>query len=353
METNFAKVAQQSQEISSELTRLSTMASRIKQVDETLAKHRKDFSRQLKESEQRRTEKEKALENLRKSDQKGIAKALDDVRGELSAFGELQEILETRRKEELRITKELDMQKKTMEDLLTHDENRSHTITSFEEGRKQDAKRVVDLQTDTSDLRMKSDKLHGAFDAAEDRIRRLEVNVSELFASETERHEAQGLWFEQQNMKWVEFERKWRDWERRFDEFEQRGGELTERMISYEETYRKLTQLKSDLDTVLERLERRINELTEMHRLNADRLKQEWSAFQADDQKRWNTFKLTSDEQWREHSRLHEKIASQLEILDENATDALRQLSQTRDADRQHLMILLGLFREWADESEG
>lgn len=352
IEADFAKVTKQSQELSSELTRLSTIAGRIKQVDETLAKHRKDVSRQLKESEKRRTEKENVLEDLRKSDQKGFAKALDDVRNELSAFGELQEILETRRKEELRITKDLDGQKKSLEDLFSKDEDRSLMIASFEEGRKQDAKRVADLQAETSDLRSRTDKLRGELDTAEDRIRRLEVNVSELSASEGERKEAQALWFEQQNMKWVEFERKWREWEKRFDDFEQRGGELTERMLSYEETYRNLTQLKSDLDDVIERLERRINELTEMHRLNADRLKQEWNTFQADDQKRWNTYKLTSDEQWREHGRLHEKMASQLEIHDENAADALSRLNQIQDMDRQRLMTFLAMFREWAAEYE-
>ncbi|NIS81455.1 MAG: hypothetical protein GTO14_14915 [Anaerolineales bacterium] len=352
MEETLEKQTQQGVELSGEMTRLSALASRIHQIDDTLVGHRKEVSRQLKDAEERRTEKEKAIEKLRKVDLKEQAKAMDDLRSDLSKLSEVREMLDSRSKEEIRITRDLDGMKKRIEDFMATDDNRARTFASIEEGRKQDAKRVADLQTEASELRMKTDRFHGELDTVEDRVRRLEVRTAEISASESEVREAQNLRFEQQNLKLVEFERAWKGWEDRFDAFEKRGGELDERMLIYEEIYRNLKQMKDDLDAIIERLERRINEITEMHRLNADRMKQEWTTFQADDQKRWNTYKLTSDEQWREHNRLHEKIASQLEILDENASNALRTLSEIQGADHQRLMHMIAMFREWAVDAE-
>ena len=48
------------------------------------------------------------------------------------------------------------------------------------------------------------------------------------------------------------------------------------------------------------KLERRINEVTEMQRLAEDRLRQEWVSFKTDDQKRWTGYSLSSEESFRD-----------------------------------------------------
>ena len=351
-EESLSKQSQQFKEISSEVARLAGLTTRIHQVDESMSKHRQEVSRQLGEAENQRTEKEKALEELRKVDHRTLAMRIDEFRKEIEVLGEIQQTLENRREEEIRITHKLDAFEKRLEDLVAKDEDRARTLISLEEGRKQDGRRVGELQSSTSDLRIKIDNLHGGLDTTEDRIRRLEVQLSDLTASESERREIQSLWIEQQNLKLVEFERGWKEWERSFDQFLQKATDFDERMLSYKETYRGLKQMRLDLDKVLERLERRINEITEMQRLAEDRLKQEWSGFQSDDQKRWNTYKLTIDEHWREHNRVHEKFYPELEIIKEKATEALRLIGEIKEMDQQRMLEIYDVLREWATEIE-
>jgi len=351
-EESLSKQSQQFKEISSEVARLAGLTTRIHQVDESMSKHRQEVSRQLGEAENQRTEKEKALEELRKVDHRTLAMRIDEFRKEIEVLGEIQQTLENRREEEIRITHKLDAFEKRLEDLVAKDEDRARTLISLEEGRKQDGRRVGELQSSTSDLRIKIDNLHGGLDTTEDRIRRLEVQLSDLTASESERREIQSLWIEQQNLKLVEFERGWKEWERSFDQFLQKATDFDERMLSYKETYRGLKQMRLDLDKVLERLERRINEITEMQRLAEDRLKQEWSGFQSDDQKRWNTYKLTIDEHWREHNRVHEKFYPELEIINEKATEALRLIGEIKEMDQQRMLEIYDVLREWATEIE-
>jgi len=351
-EERLASQAKQLQDLSSEIARLAGLTTRIHQMDEALGKQRQDFSRQLGEAEDRRTEKEKALEEIRKSDLLPLAKQLEELRSEIEIMDEFKQALNDRREAEIRFTSKIDSLEKTIEDLDAKLEAHSRSQVSLEEGRKQDSRRLGELQTETSEILKRIETMRGEHDSTGDRVRRIEVRVTDLVASENERREAQTVVLDQQNLKLVGFERNWQEWEQRLTHFEKRAADLDERMLAYEEIYRSLKQMQGELDEVVDRLERRINEVTEMQRLADDRMKQEWSSFQADDQKRWNTYKLTADEGWREHDRLHDKIVPQMQLLEENVTDILHALSEIRETDQQRILEIHHLLRDWATEIE-
>ena len=351
-EERLASHDKQLQDLSSEITRLAGLTTRIHQMDEALSKQRQDFSRQLGEVEDRRTEKEKVLDDIRKADFEALAKQLDEARSEIEVLDVLKQELNDHREAEIRLTSKIDGLEKMIEDLDTKDEAQTRNLVSLEEGRKQDSRRLGELQTETSEIRKRIETMRGEHDSTEDRVRRIEVRVTDLVASENERREAQTVVLDQQNLKLTEFGRNWQEWEQRLARFEKRAADLDERILAYEEIYRSLKQMQRELEEVIERLERRINEVTEMQRLADDRMKQEWSSFQADDQKRWNTYKLTSDEGWREHDRLHEKMLSQIQLLEENVTDLLHALSEIRETDQQRVLEFHNLLRDWATEIE-
>ncbi|MGD8822740.1 MAG: hypothetical protein PVG63_06525, partial [Anaerolineales bacterium] len=299
-----------------------------------------------------RMERERSYEEMRRADQQTLSNQMEEAKEAISQLEEVRTLIQDRKEEELRLAHELDDLTDNLEKLKKLNEDRSRTMISIQEGRKQDSKRIGDVQAELTELRKKSDTLRGSLDSVEDRTRRLEVKTSEISAAENERREAQNLWMEQQGLKIVGFEKGWKDWEKRFDSFEARAQELDERMQAYEETYRALKQMRQDVDDLLERLERRINEVGEMQRLAEDRLKQEWATFQADDQKRWNTYKLTSDEQWREHDRLHDKMGTQLKVLDENSSEAIRIAVEMRENDKARLAELMAMIRDWSADIE-
>ncbi|MCJ7565970.1 MAG: hypothetical protein MUO58_00320, partial [Anaerolineales bacterium] len=115
LEESFEKLDRKILELSDETSRAAALAARIHQMDDALSKHRSEISRQLKEVEERRTEKEKHIEALRKTDQKAFSKRLDDVRKELLQLEKLELLQENRREEELRINKELNSIKEKQE----------------------------------------------------------------------------------------------------------------------------------------------------------------------------------------------------------------------------------------------
>jgi tryptophan 2,3-dioxygenase len=98
----------------------------------------------------------------------------------------------------------------------------------------------------------------------------------------------------------VERDRAWKEWQVRFETFSRQTATLDSQLASLEEL-RSATKRAQDVHEELnQRLERRINEITEMQRLAEDRFRQEWVTFKADDQKRWTNYSLTQEETNRE-----------------------------------------------------
>lgn len=344
--------SEQIKELTSEVTRLAALATRIHQMDETLSKHRIEVSKQLEIAEERRTAKEQQNEELRKTEQRSAASTLDDIRTDLSKLTQIEQTLENRREEEIRISKVLGKLELHVENLTNKTDEFDRSVAGFEDGRAQDNRRVMEVEHELKDLRKGLDRARGDIEAVDDRARRNEIRNAELTASEKERLDAQLAWIENQGMKLVEFEKEWQNWEKRFDAIEQLSADFDERLKIYEDTYRALLKMKTELDRVIEKLERRITEVSEMHRLAEDRNKQEWSSFQADDMKRWNTFKLSSDEQWREHDRRHEKLQDELEELSTNSTRLIQNYEALKETDRIRLSELVSTMREWLAEIE-
>lgn len=342
----------QLQDLSSEVARLASLAIRISQFDEALHKHRQEILKQLEVFEGVRSEKERHREILRKSEQEETAKALEELRVKVGAVQTISQTLEARREEEIRITRSLDTADKRVMELMAKDEERARDIAGMQEARKVEAKRAGEMQEELTELRTRANSIRGQIDSLEDRIRRTETRLVEQAASENERREAQVLWTEQQSLKQVELERAWKDWERRFEAYSQKEEEFEERVLAYEETHRGMKKLRGDLDTALERLERRITEIMEVQRLAEDRTKHEWMSFQADDQKRWNTYRLGLEEQWKDHLRLHDKMSDRLQGHEEGLSQLAQALHELDDAATERVRTLAALVQGWSEEVE-
>lgn len=340
------------QETSTELTRLTSIASKINEFDESLVRHRQEISRQIKDSEEARLQREKALEELRKADNDEFSKRLSSYEKRVVEFDDVTRAIDSRKEEEIRLSRALDGIEKNIQSLESRNEDQARAVIGMEETNKQETRRIADLQTETSELRKKTDSTQGLIDNATDRIRRLEVELTRISSEEAERKQTLSLWTENQSAKIVEFEREWKGWNERFENFEGIAKDLEERMIQYEDTYRGLKQLRVELDDVLERLERRITEVSEMQRLAEDRFKQEWAAFQADDQKRWNTSRLSQDEQWREHSRNHEKIDEKISKAEGQIAQTAEELEQARSNSAKRVADLAAMVSAWASDVE-
>ncbi len=350
LEESIEKLDQKIITLSEETSRAAVLATSIHKMDDALAKHRNEISRQLKDVEERRTEKEKSLEALRKTDQKVFSKKLEDVRKELLRLDKFEQLLENRREEEIRINNEIIAIKEHQERMVEDFETGKRTTVSLSENQKHVGKRLTKAESLLDRHKKGLDGANTRIESLENLSRRLDVRANEFQASDKERREAQELWMESQGLKIVEFEKTLKEWGQSHSAFEKRAETIDERMIAYEETHRNLKQMQSDLEEVIEKLERRITEVGEMQRLAEDRMKHNWGEFQSEDHRRWSTYTLTADERRNEHTRLHDKLRSESDEIASKLTNGLDRLGEIEVSDRRRLAELLSTLREWMTE---
>ncbi len=348
----IANQGRQIKELSSEVARLTAQTSRIRQFDEDLTKQRDDFSRRIDELLDSQAKRDRQHEKIKAVDRDEVSKSISELRMEIEALEDIRPILEIRRLEDIRITSQIDELEKSIDRISSIDEETKRSISIIDEARKMDVKRITDLQVETTDVRKRVDSLRGMLDAVEDRSRKYETYLSEIISSESGRSESQNLWIERQELKLVEFSKEWKGWKKSFQSFQKNADLVEERMLRYDENYRSMRQTRNQLDKIIEKLERRISEISEIQRIAEDRLKQDWSAFLADDTKRWNTFKLNQDEQWREHVRIHDKIQIEIHEQSENITDSMHVLTTLAEKSQSRVLDLLRTVQDWAAEVE-
>lgn len=353
LQQELRRLVDQMQILAGDQSRTAALAAKASQMDESIAQHRMEINGLIEAVEQRRIARERQLEELRKAGERQTAEAIDAVRVELKATKDIRDSLDARQQEELRISRTMDGLSKRLESLGREFEERNRQTASLQEGRRQDAQRITELEARAVEQHKKHETLVVHLQVAEDQARRLQTKLGELEAGESELRQGQTLWTETQAVRQTEFERNWKAHEKRFDSFAGQAEGLDERLAAFEETHRSLKRLESELSDVVARLERRIEEVSEIQRLSEDRFKQEWSGQQADEHKRWSAFKLEAEEQRRDHERLHQKLSDDLRSAQEDIGEALEGLEQLSHSGQQRLQETLTMLREWAAEAKG
>jgi len=338
--------------IPTELTRLSENISRINQLDDALVRQREDISRQLNEFNEKRDKREKQKQNLEKKDRDNLVKDFNRVQEEFAEIKKGLDFVKAKELEGKRISAALDDLKNEMGAVKETVEATNHAAAVMEEGRKHDLRRIGDLSADVDSVREKQDKYLVSQETIETRARRLEEQLNKYTALEGERREELDMWMQQQQSRLLDYERSWKEWMKKFEAFDKKADQIEEQIKSYQETYLSMKQVGQEMTDLMDKLERRITEIAEMQRLSEDKLRKDLNVFLADDQKRWNTFKLTYEERWREHDRTHEKMGELLEELEKMVYSAEHSTNQMNRFSKKQILDLLAIIRDWATDIE-
>jgi hypothetical protein len=338
--------AKQLQETGAQLTKLKTRVQPQK-IDELIAKHREDTARALDAMDKRRLELEDQAGRSRAIEKNRIEKAIGEFKKQIELLGDLQESMEARKSEQARQAVLLQDMRKTLDAIQKRDEERTRIIAATEEGRLQDIRRMADIQGEQQAIREKSNENSARLDAVESAGRRIDGRLSELMALELERRNAMAIWQEQQTSAMVERERQWKDWEKRSADSIVRMTEFLKQAESFQELHRTMRQSINEYQVLSDRMEQKIKETAEIQRIQEDRLRQDWTTFLADDQKRWTAQNLTWDDEWRERDRRFAKVADKLVRMEEEFEEISDAMRSTQEGDRARLETLANTIREW------
>ena len=352
IEGNISQIANQIKEIGSDLTRLSTVMSRLDNYENSLLQQRVETKQYVEELERQSKKREDEGKQVRSAEIRSLDNSLAEIRKELEALPELKRSLKSRVDEESRLSRMIDEIRARLEVLRRSEEEYTRTYRLMEDGRRQDAKRMTDVQGEITALRKRVDEDRGRIELLTTTTKKVEGRVNEFSVVETERRQSIESFLEKQALYQVERERVWKEWQSRFDAIETQTASIESNIQALDATHRAVKRSQQSVDELTQKVERRINEITEIQRLAEERFRQEWVTFKADDQKRWTNYTLTLEEQRNEATRQHERLAERTTHLEDTVQEIQDLFQQINEQEEKRLQSLLAITHDWVSTFE-
>jgi SMC interacting uncharacterized protein involved in chromosome segregation len=331
---------------------MEALLARMDGFDEALLQFRLESKQHFEDIEKQIKKREDETEKIRRTEVRSLETSIAEIRKELEQVAELKRNMKNRIEEETRLGRSIDEVRNRLETMRRGEEEYTRTIRLMDDGRRQDSKRLTDLQGEVSAIRKRVDDQRGRLDLATASLKKAETRINEMAVVETERREALANFLDNQALKDVERERIWKEWQARFQLIETQAADIENTLQSLDSTNRAVKRSQQTVEELVEKVERRINEITEIQRLSEERFRQEWVTFKADDQKRWTNYTLTMEEQRGETLRQHERLVEKVTHLDDEIQEIQDLIHQMNESTEKRLQGMLAMTHEWVSTFE-
>lgn len=342
--TQTDSLTQRLKALNQQVKDLSVSAARMDQFDQIMAKHRADLAKMIDTIEKSTVHREQESLKLHRAELEEIRKSIFQVRNSMTSD---ESARKDRAHEDQRRNLALQEVRVAVDALIQQVKEVQEAQKVLEESRRPDAKRVADLQGEVAAVRRRADDAREKTTLHSDAIRNMENRVNELLQAESNREAQHAATVQQQAIAQVERDRTWKEWQDRFEAIKQQAQTMETQAAAFEDALRSAQRLQEAYDGLNQRLDRRIAEVGEIQRLAEERIRQEWVAFKADEQKRWAGHSLSQDESIRELRKDVDKITKRLGALDDAAQTIQDQLDQTTESTETQLQELMNVAQEW------
>lgn len=343
IETENITLRKQIKELEMALTKSNNQIANSDKFDNRIDRLNIDLTKQIRDVNERAEMNLNEVNKRIKLELDTTKRSIADIFSSIEQLKSLQNETKNLKVEDNRLARLIEELKTKILDVSRFDEDYRRSLHLLEESRRQEAKRLTDLQGEVVAVRKRVEETRSRFDTFTDSFRQLDGRITELQVFEKDRQEAQSAFIDRVNDSLLDKDKTFKAWEQRFSEIEKINLSLNAQMGDLESSRQAISKSLSSIDDVAARFERRINEITEIQRLNDERRQQEWTTFKSDDLKRWTNYTLSQEEQARNTaSKLTEVAASlqELQNLSEQTRDDLDRL--VRETVKHIQAILFG-----------
>lgn len=346
LETENIALRKQLKEMEMEISGLQNQFSSLDKYDNRIERLNIDLTKQVRDVNER------AEMNLNEA-VKRVKLEIEANRRSLSEVVQLSEQLESVRNdqksaklEDSRLARLIEELKQKVLEVSRFDEEYRRSQHLLEENYRQENKRLTDMQGELAALRKRVEETRSRFDVFSDSFRSLDTRITELLTYEKDRRDAQAIFIEKVNSSLVDKEKSFRIWENRFEEIDRINLALSSQFEALEASKKAVDKSITGAEEVIERFERRINEISEIQRLNDERFRQEWNSFKGDDLKRWTNYLLGQEEQMRVLSQRLGSAQEELEALKDSSQKSRDDFDKLTRETYRYVQAILGAHQE-------
>lgn len=347
------RVAGQGNELTAQARRIQELETTLATVQATLAKalqfsdmlqqFKDDLIAEMDRRDEARQKAARETERLHKAEFEALGRAISEVRRELPRIKPLEDEMPMRRAEEHRLSEMLARLTQRLEDLSVRTEERVQSVVYLEEGRRQDVKRIAQLEEITAGHVKRLDALTSKQLLLEEAIQRIPPRIDEVH----KRVADQDRLIEELRVNEFRRMQEMKGW---IEEIEKRTAPIPDHIAAFQRLQEQAQLNQRYLDEIKgfkERLEGRQAEVAEAQRMAEERLKRQMEEFVTEQEKRWNRFSVESDEKWNAHERIHRPIPERLEALDAKFKPIYEQLDALWDIQEAWEKLAVATARDW------
>ena len=305
-----------------------------------------DLTKQIRDVNERAENNLTEAQKRNKIEVDSAKKSIAELYPVMDMFDPIRKDISSVKAENVRLARLNEELKAKIQDVNRFDEDYRRSLNLLEEGRRQEAKRITDLQGEVASVRKRLEETRGRFDSFSDSFRTMDTRIADIQNNEKDRRENQSQFIDRVNSSLVEKDKVFAEWEKRFAEIDQFNANLGSQIETLEKIRLSVTKAIQTSEEASQRFERRVNEITELQRLNDERYRQEWTNFKSDDVKRWTNYMLAQEEQTRETTQKFAELTKQLQELDDLTTLMRDDLDAVSRETVRHIQTVLLAFQE-------
>ncbi len=300
---------------------------------------RKEMRQMLEQVEAKRLTAEREAERRAELARENLLRPLRELEERMTSVARQTGEMPVLQMDRERLGSNVTILQQRVDDLYKKLEEPDRRLAFLEEQRRQDVRRVSEVETELPEVKKQIDSLRPKVALIEDLALRNERRAQEITNSDRERREQIQQFIDQQTLLLQQRDQQVEGLLRQFGDQDEAMQRNMERFESWEETYRSMKNIIEDFNRIGDRLERRINEVAEMQRLSEERFRQEWNNWRTDDQKRWKQFTLSNDEVWRGHDKDFERFVQRMDELVEQMKPLQDSLTRLWQLERERAQL--------------
>lgn len=327
----LAEQGKRIQELQTTLTATQIALSKLPQFEKILEQFKADLIGEMDRRDDSQQKAAREGDRLRKVEVESIGRAITEIRRELPRIKPLEDELPMRRAEERRLGEVLARASQRMDELAVRTEDRIQSVIYLEENRRQNVKRIAELEADATNFAKRLDAMSGKMTLLDDNIQRVPLRLGEF----QKRLQEQDKVVEELRVNDFHRAQEMRTFA---DEVGKQIGPIPDYLSRYQADSQKMQELALASQRSIEeskafqvRVETRQAELGEMQRINEERIKKQIEEWQAEQEKRWKRELVHWTEQWTEHNRVHAPWETRLEAVEQVLPEHTRQLKAVWD----------------------
>ena len=352
LETQTGKLEAQSrqiQELEGLLASNRAELAKFAQVDRAMEQLRQELTLLMENNEEKRDKAYRELSRLREVEQENINRYIAEMRAELKPLPRYDEEIQSLQTEAGRLNGSITTLQHRLAELDKRSEDRVQSVVYLEEQRRQDTRRIAQLEAETTSTHKNVDDLGDKLSLLQQAIQTKNKEIDRA----AELLEEQAHIIENQRVSAFRTERQVAEWAKLVKEIKEEAANMATQLVRLQEQHDAVRRALADLEPFRERIERRQGEISEMQRLGQDRQKRVMEEWQAEREKERKHFQVANDERWRDNARRAEKRDARLNATEEYLGALAVQVGALWDVQEAWAQSIMIGPREWLATWDG